>query len=579
MNKNVTQTDYDPVLLEVIRNAVKATAEEMGVTLTKTAFSTNIKDRKDLSCAVYTPDGDLIAQAEHIPVHLGMMPSAVKEGMKRLDSVNPGDSIIQNDPYVSGTHLPDVMVFTPVFHEGEQVAVVGSLAHHVDVGGATPGSMSTQVTSMVQEGLRIPPIKIARNGEIDKDLVNLLLSNLRTSEVSEGDLSAQFAANQIGKDNITQIIEKYGVDTFTEYLHKIMDYSESRMRGSIRELNDGVGEFTDYIEGDGVNSSEEDFPIHTKVEIRDDEIHVDFSGTTDQADGPINAVYPHALSCVYFVAKAIVDPQSPTNMGTYRPINVEAPEGSLVNARYPGPTGNSNLITCQRMVDTLLGAFREIVPDRVMTASTGTMNGLVIGGNKIDSDEIYSYVETYGGGMGSKYNLDGMDGVHTNMTNTRNAPVEVLENTYPFTVNRYELVENSEGPGEYRGGMGLTREIRIENDATVTVISDRKRNQPWGVDGGHSAGGTSIKLSGSDGTVEDLETKCVVDVEGGSTFSFQTAGGGGWGAPTERDPDAVARDVRNNLISEQRARDIYGVVVEDDVLNVEATRKLRTDMA
>jgi N-methylhydantoinase B len=570
-------TEYDPVTLEVVRNAVRTTAEEMGVILTRTAYSTNIKDRKDHSCAVYSRDGELVAQAEHIPLHLGMMPSAVKAAIEEVDDLRPGDSIMHNDPYLSGSHLPDVMIFTPVFHAGRRIGIVGNLAHHVDVGGAVPGSTSTEATEIFQEGIRVPPVKIRKEGEVDRELVDVFLHNVRTREVSRGDLSAQIASTLKGQEDVEALGEKYGPETIVEYMDGIMDYSEERMRASIAEIDDGTGSFTDHIEGDGVVPESEDIPIRAQIEIRGDEIDVDFAGTSKETEGPLNAVRPLTLACVYFVAKAVVDPDLPTNDGAYRPINVHTPEGTVVNATFPSPTGNANAITSQRVVDALLGAFKEIVPDRVMAACSGTMNGIMIGGAKPDSEELYSYVETYGGGQGAMPDLDGMDGVHTNMTNTRNAPVEVLENTYPFTIERYELVEDSEGAGRHRGGVGMTREIRLHNEVTLTVGTDRRRRSPWGAFGGLDAASTEISLVHRDGTREAVGTKAVHDIEPDTKFVFRTAGGGGWGDPLSRPPKKVVRDVQDGIVSEERAESVYGVIVEDGELDADATEMLRAD--
>lgn len=568
---------FDPITLEVIRNAVKATAEEMGTVLRRTAYSTNIKDRMDFSCAVYTGDGQTLAQAEHIPLHLGLMPDSVKVALDQVDDLQPGDSVMHNDPYVSGSHLYDVMVFTPVFHEGERIAVVGNLAHHVDIGGAGPAK-KTEISEIFEEGIRFPPVKIRENGEVNQELVDVFLHNLRTREVSSGDFSAQVGSTLKGESNVIELAEKHGRETFTDYTRAILDYSENRMRESIADIPGGRGHFTDYIETDAPVSDVDEIPISVEVEVRDDEIRVDFSGTSDQVRGPLNAARPLTLSCVYYVVKAVVDPSLPTNDGAYRPITVHTPEGSLVNATFPAPTQMANSLTCQRIADALLGAFKEIVPRRVMAACTGSMNAFIVNGEQLDGGETYSYVETYGGGQGAKWNEDGMDGVHTNMTNTRNAPVEVLENTYPFEVNRYELVENSEGAGEFRGGVGMTREIRLGNDAAVSINTARMRHLPWGVDGGHDGHGAEVDIVDADGETEAIESTFVNrELSAGASVEFRTAGGGGWGSPLERAPDAVADDVRGGLVSPERAREVYGVVIEDGSVEEAATARLREE--
>jgi len=572
-----TTTDFDPITLEVIRNAVKATAEEMGTVLRRTAYSTNIKDRMDFSCAVYTGDGQTLAQAEHIPLHLGLMPDSVKVALDEVEDLRPGDSVMHNDPYVSGSHLFDVMVFTPVFYEGERVAVVGNLAHHVDVGGAGPAK-KTDISEIFEEGIRFPPVKIREDGELNEELVDVFLHNLRTREVSSGDFSAQVGSTLKGESNVLELAEKYGKNTFTDYTDAILDYSENRMRESIADIPEGSGSFTDYIETDAPVSEADEIPISVAIEVRDDEIRVDFEGTSDQVRGPLNAARPLTLSCVYYVVKAVVDPTLPTNDGAYRPISVNTPEGSLVNATFPAPTQMANSLTCQRIADALLGAFKEIVPKRVMAACTGSMNAFSVIGEQLDGGETYSYVETYGGGQGAKWNDDGMDGVHTNMTNTRNAPVEVLENTYPFEIDRYEFVENSEGAGEFRGGVGMTREIRLGNDAAISINTARMRHPPWGVDGGRDGRGAEVDVVDPDGETESIETTFVNrELPAGARVKFRTAGGGGWGSPLERDPAAVADDVRGGLISPERAREVYGVVIEDGAVDESATAALRDE--
>jgi N-methylhydantoinase B len=572
------KSEFDPVTLEVIRNAVRSTAEEMGTVLRRTAYSTNIKDRMDFSCAVYTADGQTLAQAEHIPLHLGLMTDSVKTALAGVGELEPGDSVMHNDPYVSGSHLYDVMVFTPVFHDGERIAVVGNLAHHVDVGGAGPAKKS-DISEIFEEGIRFPPVKIRKNGELDEELVEVFLHNLRTRDVSSGDFSAQVGSTLKGESNVLEITEKYGPGTFTEYMDAILDYSEKRIRQSTRELPNGTGSFTDYIETKAPLSDADEIPITVEVEIADDEILVDFAGSSEQVRGPLNAARPLTLSCVYYVVKAVVDPSLPTNDGAYRPIRVHTPEGSIVNAEFPAPTQMANSLTCQRIADALLGAFEEIVPERVMAGCTGSMNAFGIIGQQPDSEEMYSYVETYGGGQGAKFDDDGMDGIHTNMTNTRNAPVEVLENTYPFEINRYQLVENSEGAGRFRGGMGMTREIEVTEDAAVSINTARMEHRPWGVDGGEDAHGSEVDIVDPDGARESVDTTFVNrEIPANTRIQFRTAGGGGWGSPLDRAPEAVARDVRAGLVSESRAKDVYGVVLKDDgTVNRDATGSLRAD--
>lgn len=571
------ESGFDPITLEVIRNAVTATADEMGTVLAKTAYSTNIKDRKDFSCAVYSATGELIAQAEHIPLHLGLMTDSVRAALDRVSPLEPGDSVMHNDPYITGSHLPDVMIFTPVFAGDTVVAIVGNMAHHVDTGGVRPSKRDV-VTEVFEEGIRFPPVKIRKQGTIDQELVDVFLHNLRTHQVSRGDFSAQLASTQRGETKILQLIEKYGQSTVVEYFDEMLDYSERRMRKSIAKISDGRSTFVDFIETDAAVNDAEEVRIEASVEVDGDELRVDFSGTDPEARGPINGTRPLTLSVVYYVVKAVVDPSLPPNDGAYRPITVDTPEGTIVNARFPSPTRMANSLTSQRIADVLLGAWYEIAPKRVTAASTGSNNLFSVVGQKRDSAEAYSYVETYGGGQGAKFDSDGMDGVHSNMTNTRNAPTEVLENTYPFEINRYGLVENSEGPGRFRGGMGITREIRLVNDASVGINTGRFRYKPWGVAGGEEASGSVVEVIDPAGNRDQISTTFFNrEVPAGTTVVFRTAGGGGWGSPLERDPEKVARDVEAGLISPARARSVYGVVIEGGEIDEEQTRDLRAD--
>jgi len=579
MTERTPTTEYDPIVLEVIRNAVKSTAEEMGTVLTRTSYSTNIKDRKDFSCAVYSPSGQLVAQAEHIPLHLGLMTDSVKVAIEKFDDLAPGDSIMHNDPYVSGSHLSDVMVFTPVFKDGERIAIVGNLAHHVDVGGVPPSKRDV-VTQIFEEGIRFPPVKVQQNGEVNRQLLDVFLNNLRTREVSNGDFSAQLGSTLKGESNILELAEKHGVSRFTDYLMHILDYSETRMRSSITEMDDGSGHFTDYIETNVSIYETDEVPIEVDVRVDGDEIHVDFAGTSDQVNGPINAARPLTLSCVYYVVKAVVSPEAPTNDGAYRPIRVYTPDNSLVDAEFPAPTQMANSLTCQRIADALLGAFKDIVPHRVTAASSGSMNSFVVTGEKQDSSEMYSYVETYGGGQGAKHDADGMDGVHTNMTNTRNAPAEVLENTYPFEVLRYGLVADSEGAGCNRGGFGMSRALRFKKDASVAINTGRLERRPWSVFGGESASGSTVQLEYPDGSSERADTTFINrEIDAGTTVTFETAGGGGWGSPLERPPEAVLRDVTDGLLSTERAEEVYSVAITDEKINKRRTEFLRNESA
>jgi len=574
------KTPIDPITLEVMRNGFQSVAEEMGAALIRAALSTNIKDRRDCSTAIYTAQGDLVAQAEHIPLHLGLMVSVVKKTLERFppEQLLPGDAIITNDPYISGSHLPDICMITPVFSEGRCLALLANLAHHVDVGGMTPGSMPTTATEIFQEGLRIPPVKIKKEGRVDESLLALITNNVRTGYEAKGDFQAQFAANTVGERRLQEMLGKYGPEMMTAYMEAIIDYAERRMRHHIRELPEGTFCFEDFLEGDGIST--QPIKIQAALTSRDDSILVDFTGTDPQAEGSVNATRAVTLAAVYFALKAVIDPDLPSSEGACRPIDVITPIGSLVNPRFPAPVSNANINTAQRIADVVLGALAQAVPERVPAASTGSMSNFTIGGVDPGTGQYYSYVETYGGGHGALREQDGMDGVHTNMTNTRNAPVEVIENAYPLRVGRYGLVPDSEGPGRARGGMGMTREIIIvDHQAHISLGTERRDLHPWGLMGGESAGGSDCRLVSAEGENQPLPAKVTMTVPSGTCIVLETAGGGGYGPALERDPEKVLEDVLDGLISFERARTCYGVVIDPETGRIDrsATRRQREE--
>ncbi|WP_347488391.1 hydantoinase B/oxoprolinase family protein [Desulfoscipio sp. XC116] len=560
MHKQMTA---DPITLEVLRNALQSVAEEMGVTLTRTALSPNIKDRKDCSTAIHTTTGSLVAQAEHIPLHLGLMPTVVKAVLEHFPAqeLAPGDAIMINDPYISGSHLPDICLISPVFYGEQPIALVANLAHHVDVGGATPGSMSTSTTEIFQEGIRIPPVKICSRGCINQDLLNVLAHNVRTSEEFYGDIQAQLSANQVGVQRLQELARRTGIDTLIFYMQAIINYAERRIRLALKNIPTGVYCFSDYLEGDGI--TEELIKIAATVHIGEDMVKVDFTGTGPQAKGPVNATRGVTLACVYFAVKAVADPDLPASEGIARAADIITPPGTLVNPRFPAPVAHANINTAQRITDVVLGALAQAVPHRVTAAGTGSMSNFTIGGQNA-RDDYYSYVETYGGGQGAKYNQDGLDGVHVNMTNTLNTPVEVIEMNYPLLVGKYGLIPDSGGPGQYRGGTGLVRQITVLQDAMVSVSTERNVQPPWGLQGGAPGRGSlcSIKLPNS--TQEVMPGKCTRAVPKGTVITLETAGGGGFGTPRDRSPEAARQDVKSGLVSKDAAWKQYGAALDKD---------------
>jgi N-methylhydantoinase B len=561
-----------------MRNAFQSVAEEMGAALIRTALSPNIKDRRDCSTGIYAASGELVAQAEHIPLHLGLMPSVVKSTLKRfpVDSLQPGDAIITNDPYVSGSHLPDICIISPLFIEDRCVGILANLAHHVDIGGIAPGGMPTISTEIFQEGLRIPPIRIRKGGRVDEEILALITTNVRTSREALGDSQAQLAANNVGERRLREIITKYGQEVTLHYMEELINYSERQMLARLKELPRGVFIFEDYLEGDGL--SDDLLTIKATVTIGEQKITVDFTGSSPQTRGSVNCTRAVTLACTFYALKSAIDPELPSTGGTFRPVEIITPRGSIVNPEFPAPVSNANINTAQRIADVVLGALAQAIPDKVPAASSGSMGLFTIGGVDPRTRQYYSYVETYGGGQGAVVNQDGMDGVHTNMTNTRNTPIEVIEIAYPLRVEKYGLVPNTDGPGRYRGGLGLTRElIVLDHSPTMTQGSDRLELHPWGLQGGGPGGTVGSFIETPDGLKEKLPSKVTRAVDPGTRIVLRTAGGGGYGDPKLRIPEKVKKDVQEGFIDIQRAREHYGVVIDKDSgeIDLQATKALR----
>lgn len=548
----------DPVLLEVMRNRFAAIAEEMGVSLVRTSYSTNIKDRRDCSCALFDVDGNVIAQAEHIPVHLGVLPFGVRGAIAAMADMDlqPGDAIMHNDPYVGGTHLPDLIVVAPIFHAGRIVGYAGNLAHHSDMGGMVPGSMPPRASEIYQEGIRFPPVRIRKAGVINAEILRIHANNVRTPYESQGDLFAQLASNNVGMKRFAELYDEFGAETVEAAIAELAEYTNRRMAVELARIPEGVYSFSDVLEGDGFTA--DPITIAVTVTCRDGKLSFDFAGSSPQTTGPVNAVAPITISAVYYVVKAITDPSIPPNHGTFRDVEILAPEGTIVNARHPAPTNAANGATAQRIVDVLLGALYQAMPDRVCAASTGSMNSVQIGGYRSSTKEYYVHPETYGGGYGATARADGASGVQTHMTNTRNAPVEVLESTLPVRVLQYGLVPDSEGPGRYRGGFGICRHFEILDDGVECMLSaDRFERTPWGLDEGQPAAATVVQLI-RDGVSQRVGPKTYLHLKKGDQLVMRTAGGGGRGDPSRRDRQALAHDVAEGLISKERAEAFYG---------------------
>jgi N-methylhydantoinase B len=517
--------EVNPILLEVFKNKFSSVAEEMGAVLQRSSFSSNIKERKDFSCAVFDKNGNLIAQAAHIPVHLGSMSMSVKSAIENID-INEGDMIVLNDPFKGGTHLPDITLVAPVFFEGNILFFVANRAHHADIGGVSAGSMPI-ADSIFQEGLIIPPIKLVKDWSIDESIINLIKSNVRTPEEREGDFLAQISANKIGIQRLNELLNKYGKDTVDFYSNALLNYSETLMRNFIKTIPNGTYSFTDYVEDDGVGNK--DIKITVDITVKDDEVIVDFSKSDFQTKGSLNAVKAITVSATFYVFRSLIEKDIPTNDGALRPIKIITKEKTVVDASFPSAVSAGNVETSQRIVDVLLGALAEALPDKVPSASQGTMNNLMIGGVNPKTGKSFTYYETIAGGMGASAYYDGESAVQSHMTNTLNTPVEALEFEYPFLIRAYKIRKNSGGEGLYKGGDGIIREYQFLTDVEITVISERRKIPPYGLFGGKPAlTGSNIIIKNGKKIIK--EGKFQEKLSNQDRLIIETPGGGGFGS-------------------------------------------------
>jgi len=521
----------DPIQLEVFKHRFAAIAEEMGAVLRKASYSPNIKERRDFSCAIFNASGQMIAQAAHIPVHLGSMPLSVKAAISAYtDGMNPGDMIILNDPFKGGTHLPDITLVSPVFIESSGnnetpilFGFVASRAHHADVGGMTPGSMPV-AREIFQEGIIIPPIKIMESGVLNQEIFDFLMANVRTPIERSGDIWSQIAANKRGEQRLIELSSQFGNVQVSSYMAELLVYTERMTRQLLQNLPDGDYAYLDYMDDDGI--SDNPVPIQATITIRGDTARVDFTGSAVQQAGSINAVYAITLSAVYYIFRCLLGLDIPNNDGCLAPIEVIAPEGTVVNAVHPAPVAGGNVETSQRIVDVLLGAISKAAPDRIPAASQGTMNNVTIGGK--GENGPFAYYETIGGGMGALPYKNGPSGVHSHMTNTLNTPVEALEFAYPLRILRYELRQGTGGSGQFRGGEGIRRDIQVLTDAQATLLTERRTQGPYGANGGQPGfPGENIIIR--DGKEIPIPGKGSFDLQPGDILSIRTPGGGGYG--------------------------------------------------
>ncbi len=561
----------DGILLEVIGNTFMSIAEEMGAVLVKSAYSTNIKVRKDCSCALFDAEGHTIAQAEHIPMHLGSMLGLIGEIKRhfKLEEIKPGDMFIANDPYNGGgTHLPDIAVASPVFYDGEIVAFVANIAHHNDVGGRVPGSNAADSDSIYAEGIRIPTVKIFREGELDKDILNLILLNCRVRHIRLGDLNAQFACNKKGVQRMEDVCAKYGKETVALCMEELLDYSERKIRMALSAIPNGSHEFEDYLDSDGLGS--DPIKLNVKVAIKDEDIELDFTDNPDQVKGAINLPLSALRASVYYAIRSIVDPSLPSNGGYYRAIHIKSRPGCILGCTEPAAcAGRSD--TAQRVADMIFGAMSEVVPHQVIAGSNSSITGVYFGGVSPDTGEYYVYMETFGGGSGARFNKDGLSCVQVHMSNTSNLPIESMEVEFPYMVERYELVTDSGGPGKYRGGLSMSKDIRVlGHDSEFTIKADRQKVPPYGLFGGKPGLPGLITIYPDTDEARTVDSKKSGNLlKANGVLRCQMPGAGGYGNPLERSRELLIKDLEEGYVSPESAMRDYGMTQEElDSVNI-----------
>lgn len=550
----------DPARFEVVKNALISAAEEMKIVLAKTAYSPLLKVAGDYSCGIFDARGNMVAQGPDLPIHLGSMPDAVRAVIAAFPRVEPGDVFIHNDPYHGGSHLPDVNVVAPCFF-GERLIGFGCVrAHWPDIGSATPGSYGA-VTEIYGEGLRLPPVRLYRDGEPDPNVEAIIFANVRTPAERRGDLRAQVAANRRAQARLAALAQKYGPDVLCEIMDEVLDYSERMMRAALARLPDGEASFVDVFDGDGVLAPgmDEDEPFTVRLTVRKegDAITADFTGSDGAVPGPMNAPLTVTASGVYCALKMIVDPKSliPPNSGCWRPVTVTAPAGSVVNAQLPSPVVYANHEISHRVADMVMAAMAQITPDTVMAASQGTSAVITFGGRDPRSGERYVSYESLKGGFGARPVKDGINAVASTISNMMNTPIEILEMSFPLRIEEYALVPDSGGAGRWRGGLGARRVWRVlGHEAHAAVCCERTLMPPFGLAGGGAGGAMRLWLELPDGSTLRLNSKGAFRVPPGGRVVMEAPGSGGFGPPAERDPERVREDLADGYVSEAAAR-------------------------
>ncbi|MEE8045755.1 MAG: hydantoinase B/oxoprolinase family protein [Dehalococcoidia bacterium] len=571
----MTTAAIDPIKFEVIRNALTQAAEEMAIALRRSAYSTNVKTRQDFSCAFFDKDLRSVSQAFTQPVHLGSFVRHVPIAIQRYgpENLGPGDMILSNDPYGGGVHLNDISLIGPVYWQDQLVGYTACLAHHVDVGGGAPASVGA-FREVFQEGIIIPPIKFVVAGELDDDLFRLVLSQIRSKRETAGDFRAQIASNRTGAIRINEIIDRYGLDEFNHYINEIIEYTDRRTRAEVAKLPKGVFSAKGFVDNDGF--TDDVVKLKVKVTIDDDGVKFDTTGSDPQRRAPVNSTFAQTFSACAYALRALMDRDLPVNDGFYRYVHVEAPEGTVTNCVHPAPVVGG-WETHVRLNDLIFEALAPAMPDAICAGTKAMQCHSGFGGENLETGEYYCFLETIAGGYGGRSTSDGPDAVQTHGQNTENAPVEETESNYPVRITRYELVPDSEGPGEFRGGLGLRRDYMFPEEATFTVLADRDKAGPHGLFDGEP-GSKSVYAIIKNGEEKYLSSKTTVQLQPGDVISYRTSGGGGYGSPFKRDPEAVLADVLQGKISVERARARYGVEIDMAAQRVDesATRDLRS---
>src|SRR6266446_4823267 len=546
----------DPTTTEIISNSLVYASEEMGIALRNSAYSPNIRERLDHSAAIFDDQGRLLAQAEHIPVHLGSLPWGLVKTLEYCDregiDLEESSMMMVNNPYIAGTHLNDVTVIRPIYQSNRLVAYAANKAHHADVGGKVPGSISIDAKSLFEEGVVIDPVYVIRKNRFVDGAVTSLTSKSRTPIERKGDIKAQTAANVTGERRVLELVNKYGLKMFQQACAESLKKTEQMMRLRLAKMPSGTYQAQDYLEDpDGHN-----IQLKVTITLSNGRLKVDYTGTDGQVSNPLNAAYGVTLSGVYYVTRTLTGDDVPANHGAFTPITVHAPEGTILNPTFPHPVAGGNVETSQRNADLLYRAFSKAIPAKVPADSGGSMNNIMMGGTH--KGRNWAFYETIGVGLGARIDADGIDGIQANMTNTMNTPIEEIERSYPLLVKEYELRPDSSGPGRHRGGTGIIRSYQaLTNNITVTVLADRGRNKPQGLFGGGSGARTEVNLYkrvGGKARKTRLPVKVTVVLKKGDVIEIRTAGGGGYGKTENREESRIKHDIQNEIISYPNTR-------------------------